>query len=67
MPAHPTNRRAPCRRHSIRRGKEVLLSGRTPALSIEAVGPRKVMIGREAIFKVTLQERRRRAGQRRHA
>jgi uncharacterized repeat protein (TIGR01451 family) len=36
-------------------GKDVLLSGRTPSLAIEATGPRKVMIGREAIFKITLQ------------
>ncbi len=35
--------------------KDVLLSGRTPALAIEAIGPRKVMIGREATFKVMLQ------------
>ena len=36
-------------------GKDVLLTGQTPSLAIEATGPRKVMIGREAIFKVTLQ------------
>jgi uncharacterized repeat protein (TIGR01451 family) len=36
-------------------GKDVLLTGRTPSLAIEATGPRKVMIGREAIFKITLQ------------
>ncbi|HTU27173.1 MAG TPA: CARDB domain-containing protein [Pirellulales bacterium] len=35
--------------------KDVLLSGRTPSLAIEATGPRKVMIGREAVFKVNLQ------------
>ena len=31
------------------------MSGQSPALAIEAVGPRKVMIGREAVFKVTVQ------------
>ncbi len=35
--------------------KDVLLSGRTAALAIEALGPRKVVIGREAIFKIALQ------------
>ena len=36
-------------------GKDVLLTGRTPSLAIEATGPRKVMVGHEAIFKITLQ------------
>ncbi|HEX4144184.1 MAG TPA: hypothetical protein VHY91_11685 [Pirellulales bacterium] len=36
-------------------GKDVLLTGRTPSLAIEATGPRKVMIGREAIFKISVQ------------
>jgi Domain of unknown function DUF11 len=35
--------------------KEVLMSGRTAALAIEAHGPSKVTIGREATFKVMLQ------------